>query len=422
MFHLGGAVMLNERQIQDFLFYGYVPVPADEFLSAIVSAKLSGAQRFTYTVPQTELVREGAQALSNTFSGESNYTGLQVIPLSGGFDSRAILGGLLDRGLQRDLVTLTFGTPGSWDFEIGRLVASAAGVRSEVVNLSNQVARWTTDELVDTARSISRPVWIFDKHVNRTLTRLFGEETTYWSGFMGDPLAGSHLAAAASSTWENAVQRFAAKNRFARVSLNLPDYEPVGALPSKPLLNDPLILELDEQADLGIRQGGYISEIVLQSDRKFRCPFLERPWVDFILNAPRPMRYQQRLYRDILLHKYPNLFSLPSKNLRGSSLSASRLRRTFDAVALSLQAASHGVMGKDYLKLMSTNYVDFDAAIRRVVEFQDLVRTNLCDLQHRRLVTWIDIQGLLTAHLAGRANLGRELTLLTSLEIFLKSR
>lgn len=53
-----------------------------------------------------------------------------LIPLSGGLDSRAILAEVLQITSKENIITFTFGHPGSFDFEIGKLVAKNAGVRN----------------------------------------------------------------------------------------------------------------------------------------------------------------------------------------------------------------------------------------------------------------------------------------------------
>ena len=50
---------------------------------------------------------------------ENVSEGHHIVPLSGGLDSRAILGGLLDAGLKDQITTVTFGTLGTWDYDIG---------------------------------------------------------------------------------------------------------------------------------------------------------------------------------------------------------------------------------------------------------------------------------------------------------------
>ena len=41
-----------------------------------------------------------------------------MVPLSGGLDSRTILAALLEAGLKDRITTVTYGTPGTWDYDI----------------------------------------------------------------------------------------------------------------------------------------------------------------------------------------------------------------------------------------------------------------------------------------------------------------
>lgn len=57
--------------------------------------------------------------------------------LSGGLDSRAILGGLISAGLKDSIVTVTFGTPGTYDFDIGKKIATELGIKHELIDLTS---------------------------------------------------------------------------------------------------------------------------------------------------------------------------------------------------------------------------------------------------------------------------------------------
>ena len=61
---------------------------------------------------------------------------IHVVPLSGGLDSRIILGGLLKKGLKDSIITITFGTPGTLDYDIGIHIAKQLGIYYEALDLT----------------------------------------------------------------------------------------------------------------------------------------------------------------------------------------------------------------------------------------------------------------------------------------------
>ena len=110
---------LDEIRVNSFLRLGYFidypgkRAPID--FSRIDKARYSD-------VPFEELVRVGVGKLRNTV-GELWVEGREhVVPLSGGLDSRLILGALLEHSDARDIRTFTYGIAGSYDFEIGNAV------------------------------------------------------------------------------------------------------------------------------------------------------------------------------------------------------------------------------------------------------------------------------------------------------------
>jgi hypothetical protein len=336
------------------------------------------------------------------------------VPLSGGLDGRLILGELLRLGLRDRMVAATFGTPGTADFEIGRRVAAAAGVRHEAIDLTAVTVRY--DELVATAAAGARWVRVLDAFYNRLIPRMFGTDALYWSGFMGDPLAGSHRPAAPSRTWQAARTAFARRNRVSKtVRLTPHGHDPEGALPAAPLTADGALCH-DEQLDFAVRQQAGIAPLVLPAGYDVRTPFLMPEWIDFILAVPPAERDGERLYRRILLEEHPALFRLPTKTNYGASLAAPAWR--VGAARIGWRAhsvverftARHGRWVHPRL-----NYIDFGPAIRRRPDLAGVVERACARLIDAAVVPWLDIARLRREHHAGRADHAFALFALVSL-------
>lgn len=373
----------------------------------------------------TRLIESGVNRLQQAFRNTLNGTDVaqrHILPLSGGLDSRAILGGLLENVESTQIQAVTFGTPGAWDYDIGRQVARAAGVRCESVDLTAEDWQWNTGDLVRTAARMKRPVWIFDAHVNRQIPERFGGEEVYWSGFMGDPLAGSHLPKEDSATWKQAQERFAERNQFAdSVTLRPPGFAPSSCLPAAPFIDSDRLC-YDEQLDFTIRQQCRIRHIVMPADYVYQTPFLDPEWSSFILNVARKYRERQSLYREVLKCAYPELMSMPAKTNAGLPLNAAPWRRAARVGGLRLRSAASRIV--PWLKRGTSpgvNYIDFDRGLRQRNDLKQVVHENLQDLKRRHIVDWIDIDDIWQRHQSEASDAADALLLLASLEIQIKA-
>jgi hypothetical protein len=409
-----------------YLYYGYVPTyqgwPAN-ILGGIFNR--IEHENLSIELDITQLINRGTKALRTAFQdairgADEDYC--FVLPLSGGLDSRAILAGLLENTDSRKIQAVTFGTPGTWDFEIGQQVARAAGVSCEPMDLTAENWKWRTEELVSTAVQIEAPVWVFDAHVNRAIAKRFGEEAVYWSGFMGDPLAGSHLYNEDSTTWEQAKSRFLVKNLYSTSTiLTPPDFKPGNYLPSQPF-SELGLLSYDEQLDFGIRQDCLIRHIVMPSGYNYRMPFLHPEWVGFILSVPRCYRKNKWLYKEILKAAYPKLFSLPTKTSYGLPLKSPKISVLARRAVLKANSIGRQLFPtKPWAVDPRLNYIDFDRGLRERGDLKTLVHENLHDLKRRGVVDWIDFDAIWQRHQQKQGNHSDALVILASLEINLKA-
>jgi hypothetical protein len=418
--------MLDDNPIATILYFGFVPESASgQFASLCDWSMLGECKKWADHSDVASLIDEGVASLKVAFrhalagidAGKTH-----VLPLSGGLDSRAILGSLLDNVDHRQIQAVTFGTPGTWDYEIGRRVAQAAGVRHESIDLTSSQWKWSSAELIETAAKTERVAWVFDAHVNRHVPERFGRSPVYWSGFMGEALAGAHLPPCSSASWTDAKSYFVSWNRHCR-SINLwpPHFKPEDKLPAVPFC-DREVLSYDDQLDFAIRQQNLIRHIVLPAQYDYRTPFLQTEWLRFILNVPRCCRQRQHLYKEVLRAAYPRLFSLPAKNSYGLPLKSPHWRQYVRRQGLRLRAAAKRfVPWIDWGTSPSINYMDFDRGLRERADLKTVIYENMQDLKKRGVIDWINVDTIWKRHHEHRGNHADALTLLASLEISLKS-
>jgi asparagine synthetase B (glutamine-hydrolysing) len=414
--------MTELSNVCTFLYFGYLPEYSPDQLDFLGNwQEWTKRKAFLSEQPQSVLIQEGIGILKRIFretlaGDNSKY---HVLPLSGGLDSRAILGGMLENLESRQIQTVTYGSPGTYDYEIGQSVAKTVGVRFDSINLSAESWRWNAAEIMETALQVERPTWLFDAYINHHIAKQYGDDCIYWSGFMGDPLAGSHLLAKDSKTWEQAKTEFIKRNRFARSLILIPSgFIPEDCLPALPFVNADL-LSYDEQLDFGIRQRCLIKHIVLPPGYACRKPFLHPEWTTFILNVPRHYREKQWLYKEILKAAYPQLFSLPTKTNVGLPLSAPLWHKAIQVGAMWARLVGERILPWIHWGInRSTNYVDFNQELRECDELKAVVYEHVQALKKRGIVDWIDIDSIWRQHQRNRGNYADALMLLASLEMY----
>jgi len=181
------------HQRDQYLTFGFVPELPDGDPLSLLSQWSRPPRRNKRSVSERALVHEGALALTAAVEESVLSTpggGDQVVFLSGGLDSRAILGALLDAYDSGEILAATFGTPGEQDFDFAREVARTAGVRHEA--LESFSVDWTTDGLVESvlAREVPLPHPFGQRYLSYRLHERIGRSNTFWDGLCGDVTGG----------------------------------------------------------------------------------------------------------------------------------------------------------------------------------------------------------------------------------------
>jgi len=404
------------REVETFLYYGYVPrLPADAASRPWALPADPGAR-----LPDDEerCIELGLEALRAVFQGIGD--GLQVVPLSGGLDSRLILGMLVAAGAGQRVVAVTFGTPGTQDFEQAQKVARRAGVRHETLDLTQA----QPDEAALRRAVVPGENWthVLEAHYNGLIPERFGHDAVYWSGIMANSINGSRYRAD-DVDWPSVRRRFALSNRHARsFDLCAPGFDPVQVLPAEPPLPGSR-LTLFEQLYLGVRYPCRYDHCLLRPGFTYRTPFREPPWVNFSLNLPARLRQRQYLFRQVALRAQPELMGLPTKSRHGVSLTAPAWRAHLAHNRLRAgRLARRWLVRWPWRANPGANYEDFDLALRRPGRLRDVLQRSLTDLGARGLVDWVDLEALWHRHERRRGNHADALTLLAVLEFNLKQR
>ena len=333
------------------------------------------------------------------------------VPLSGGIDSRAILGGLLKCTEAKNIHTYTFGVPGAWDFEFGKIVAESVGTKHTQIDLNDY--KYTQDELLEISRRVEMQTMLFLHPPLYILKRY--ESMSIWTGAVIDVLFGRHDHSQKSETFDDAVANFFSSNVFVKscnlINVERDQYKTYVCGQGVELAGFPK----EHVIDLENRQNKYVWRHVCMKGFNYKTLLTCKDLISFALSLDPIYLKGQSLYKEMVLNLYGDLFGLPCSRSAGLPLKASRqsvfLMRAYRHLRRKLGA-------KD---LTRVNYMDFNQAILKNESMRKVVVSNINDLVSRNLITWIDPLKILDDHLNGKGQYADALLVLTSLEIHLKN-
>lgn len=409
-----GDIFMNKRiYLNSFLKLGYNL----DYTNKKYEFDFNDIDKSLYkNVSEEKLIEIGEKkllkAIHNNFDNNRN----NVVPLSGGLDSRAILAGLLRFTEARNIKTYTFGIPNSWDYDIGNNIALRLGTDHNKINLNFH--KYKLDELIETSKKFDYQTILFYHPSISELYKLYGEDYI-WSGFMGDPLSGGHLSKNNYNSISRMKNNFLIKNTFSK-SLDLCKIDDKAFFPYiKCLSIDPNKLTLKEQYDFKNRQLKYIAPHVLMKDFNYKTPFLESEWVKFILSVPNNLRFNQYLFKKILLKAFPYAFDFPTKTSAGLKLDSNKL------LIKGSRAINKGkrLFNKihPFFVDKNLNYLNFNNEIRKRNNLKELIRELLHDLNNRKILEHININNIYEKHVKNVHNYANSIIILSSLEINLKA-
>ncbi len=364
-----------------------------------------------------ELVRTGITALRESFERDYSHGDLGVVPLSGGLDSRMVLCALLELTDAKRIETFTYGIPGSYDFEIGCLVAQHAGTRHTPIPLDK--VSWDEDELVETAKRERCQAVLFYNQPLHLIEKLYGG-ALFWSGFVGDAVAGSHLHDPPSKTLKEAKRTHLKERTFVRSTRlhRCSDDQYFDHLGGGRL--DPEELTWDEQVLFEEAIPKFTVAHILWEGFRYRTPFINSAWMDFMFSVPNDYRLGQQLMIDIGRAAFPGLFDLPSTNGLGHGFD------TPDAVVKATfwlnRARKLAHQFLPWVNYPLIQYNDFNEGIRSDPSLRRVVRGSIEDLRKRGTCDWVDFDGIWRRHDRRIRNHGDALIVLASLELIFKAR
>jgi hypothetical protein len=405
------TAILDPIDLESFLKLGYFLRYRDD----LRPVDFSRVDRTRYDGwKERDLVQEGRRILRDAIVRDFEPGRRNVLPLSGGLDSRAILAVLLECTNAADLRTYTFGTPGTLDYDLGNRVAAAAGTSHTPLPLTEH--RYSMAELEDLSRRVRGQTFLFHHPPLARLDEVVAGGDV-WSGYIGDFFVGSHLPRRSSATIAEARARFLAGDRYVR-SMELAHASDAVLMDQVEVEGiDPATVSLDERIFTLNHIRKSTAPHVLLAGHRYRTPLLDSEWVGFSMSLPEEHRRGLRLWKKILLELSPTLFSLPSKSNFGQPLSASRVR----VLGAKARRRLRRRLGRTGRVDPNVNYLDFDHGFRSRGDLRAIARATLADLAARKLIDGIDVEDVLARHERREGDFADALIVLISLEVHLRT-
>lgn len=411
-------------RINDYLFYGYAPNDIElEWLNLIEVTEAEEKLHYSSS--------EVAQVLDSCIDDLlPEQVSKCVIPLSGGWDSRVLFGAAMERYDRSRLVAVSFGSPGLLDYDIGQSIAKKFAVPHFAVDLRKITFVW--EELL---ASVLESPWTYvpDGYFNRfALSQVVeSDQDIILTGFMGDPLTGGHPSKATNRV-ESIKEFISSQRRERSILLSESEYDPRYALPELP--EGSAISDYD-LLDFGIRQSSCIASIVTPQSRwqnwggdmgytkrnkaKVFAPFVHPKWASYWMRVPKRLKYRQRLYREMLAFKFPELANMPSEYSLGTSSAVSyflmknsvRVRNLLGAMFPKSKLAYRG----------NLNYIDYAEAFRSREDYIHVLDKAIKYLSEFEIVPWLQLEKLKADHLNRAGNYENALLVLIGLALNLEA-
>ncbi len=409
--------MITNKNINDYLHFGYIP----EFGKTEKITQIFNKVNYDSLLnglDERALIDKGINVLNNVFDDliEGNLNKKHLIPLSGGLDSRIIFAALLDRISPEKINTITFGTPGSFDYDIPKKVVKNTNVNFERINCTR--LDYSLDNLVSAALKGGHWTSTPDIYINQLSLKL-DENYCRWSGFLGGEIAGEY-SSLGSEIKDNNVIFANYQKRSKSITLTDQGYSPYSSLVK--IGEIPYNLTAFELLFYYNRSAAGAIPIMYPDNIKINSPFMHPDWVDFIIKVPKKYRKGSYLFKQILLKMYPEIMNLPCKNNAGLGLGNTNSTSNFlNLTKLKIRHEMTNVLQSIYYPPVGTNYVDYKNAIKKLPSFKNSISEACKNLENRKIVPWISPNNILKDHLAGRANHTQALLILLGMEVNLRA-
>ena len=455
LIRLGAEKSLRKDAIVDFFLFGYLlgdktffehihQLPPASILEVSKNdMKITKYWDYEYDEeydarPQEELIEELGALWQRAVERRIKKDEIIIIPLSGGLDSRAILAAALRCTSKDNIITFTFGEPGSFDFEIGKMIAEKAGVRNIPLVVEKEEFKWQNNTSMGDVEGMIDATPYFAIRGYEEM----GEYGNYMlSGYIGDFIMGSHMFPEMIKTnlvtdndYEKASDLILEKDLLHSLS----DIENLFSCSFYEKIENPISkneLKTNRNKNLSaiyfkhflenhVDKYTYFTIFRYRHLFSYSNPFLDNDLVDFMRKTSPRLRFGQKLFRSMLLKKYPELFELPTKTNLGLRLDVGNTSLFLKSAILFSKMRANKISSmlikRNIFRDKGKNYIDYDELIRRDKEYRNYMRRMIEKVEAREYFNRDYIEDIWRLHMQGKKNYAMLFGLLVTFELFLE--
>jgi len=453
---LGANKSLRKDAIIDFFLFGFLLGDKTFFQhirqlrpASILEVSKDGMNLTTYwdyeynenyhTEPEEELIEKldtlWQKAIERRVKGDKKI----LIPLSGGLDSRAILAAALKCTSKDRIITFAFGEKGSFDLEIGKMVAKKAGVKHIALGVEKEDFRGQYDISMDDIEGMIHATPYFAIKKYKEMGK-YGDDIL--SGYMGGEIMGSLISARMLNKKMESEQDFIeAKNIIFdwRKRCDLGQLQQLISFQNGDIKNS---FEETVSDITNVTSGDFINYCAkwlykyeewnqtafcvfrYKNIFKYSMPFLDNDVVNFMLGISPELRVNKKLYRSMLLTKYPRLFEIPVTKNDGLKLDANRvslfLRRVNIYSKRGVNRISRRLLKTSIFPDKDNNYIDYNDFLRKDKGYRNYMRSMIDKVEKREYFNEEYIEKIWDLHMQGRINYSMLFGLLVTFELLLE--
>lgn len=321
-----------------FLNYGYFPSPKGKFCDPLWSCEPSQAS--------------SPEEILGEICGRISFKWDEIcVPLSGGIDSRILLGFALQNYESTKISTITYGIPGSWDFEIPKKIAKDLDLKSLYVDLTH--VNYDDSSVIERVRGVNGRTNLFHMPAPKAINEFIGDRLV-WSGIFGDVVAGSAAPRVNIDNFDEAIDTYLSSKRLVASPVcedyDFSKYFDQASLPNR------FNLDYSEALLFFHRLPRFYMPHIFYGDSSFFAPFLCQELIGSILGDNLSQKSRMLAYRKIVdyAHKKTKLFNYPLKNFSGESIYSSDLKKSTSRII-------HGIGRKVFKTSHHLNFTNWNA-------------------------------------------------------------
>jgi asparagine synthetase B (glutamine-hydrolysing) len=360
------------------------------------------------------------QAVSKRFLSGSTH----VVPLSGGMDSRLVLGLLAKHTDLSSVETFTFGQPGQADFDIGNRVAKTLGTRHRVLDLRNH--QFSASDIIETARRMNGNSPSLLPSAYFPIYSRLAPDAVVWSGFAGDGVGGGFLRALESlgPSTEPATRRFF---EWARHDNNWgcdeASLEAVHALVGTDSCFEDVLSDM-ESVWFCNHVDRYTTHQLFFHDVRYLAPLMDDDLVSTLCSLPRKDRLDKRFFNEAARTACSPIFwDVPTKDYGYKYSKKGRFDSLKSQLGFRFQRDLKKILARSlpsHFHHPRHSYIDLRAALRYRSDVREAVRELFFGFLTRELIDRKLAEGFWDEHQRGGER-AREISKVASLEAVLRA-